>query len=479
MSSQEPLVEPEHVLDSADAGGKLIRGGSIRVSGFVVSLLIGLLSAPLLVRHLSVSDFGLYATVMSLSFVVTGLTEGGIGNVAVREFSQSSDSERERLLTSLIGLRIVLTTIGFCLAILFTRIAGYPPVVTLGVAICAVGVLLGAVQNTLAVPLAASLRLGELTAIDLSRQVTSTIIIVGLVVAGAALVPFFVAYSIAFFALLLATLYVLRGQRIPLRASFDRALWTALLRQTGIFALATAFAVAYFQVALISVSALSTDYQAGLYGAAFRVVDLANGIPWLLAASAFPIVARSAATDPERLRNALQRMFETAVVAGGALSVVIIVGAPVAMAFVGGGQAGSIDSRAPNDGRWNPFHLLHRYMVLCASLSSSSPLAAARQRGRLSPSRDSHNHFCAARRGSRRCVHHFDSRGSASHGVCDCPYAQPARTPRATACGGKSCLGRASRTSGGPPVGARARSRHVRGRFDLRTNHSGYQGSPT
>jgi O-antigen/teichoic acid export membrane protein len=326
------------VLDSADAGGKLIRGGSIRVSGFVVSLLIGLLSAPLLVRHLSVSDFGLYATVMSLSFVVTGLTEGGIGNVAVREFSQSSDSERERLLTSLIGLRIVLTTIGFCLAILFTRIAGYPPVVTLGVAICAVGVLLGAVQNTLAVPLAASLRLGELTAIDLSRQVTSTIIIVGLVVAGAALVPFFVAYSIAFFALLLATLYVLRGQRIPLRASFDRALWTALLRQTGIFALATAFAVAYFQVALISVSALSTDYQAGLYGAAFRVVDLANGIPWLLAASAFPIVARSAATDPERLRNALQRMFETAVVAGGALSVVIIVGAPVAMAFVGGGK---------------------------------------------------------------------------------------------------------------------------------------------
>ena len=38
----------------------------------------GAVSAPLLVRHLSVEDFGLFVLVTSIVFVVTGLTEGGL-----------------------------------------------------------------------------------------------------------------------------------------------------------------------------------------------------------------------------------------------------------------------------------------------------------------------------------------------------------------------------------------------------------------
>jgi O-antigen/teichoic acid export membrane protein len=334
---QAAAVAEADVLDSAEAGGKVIRGGALRVGSYVGGLLIGLISAPLLVRHLSVADFGLYATVTSIMFVVNGLTEGGLGNVAIRSYATAGPGERRRLLDSLMGLRVVLTVSGALLAVAFTLVAGYPPAVVVGTAIATSGLLLGAWQNTLAVALQGELRLGSLAGIDLVRQITSTALIAALVVAGAGLVPFFVVLPAGLGAMLAATVRAGRGRiRAWPRVDVDR--WKSLLRETALYAVATALGVLYFQVAIISTSVLSTHEEAGYYGAAFRVVDLANGVPWLLAGSAFPILARAASNDADRLRYATGRLFETALLIAGVFCVAIVVGAPFALEVVGGAK---------------------------------------------------------------------------------------------------------------------------------------------
>ncbi len=152
------------VLDSREAGGKVIRGGGLRVSSYVFSLGIGLLSAPLLVRYLSIEDFGLFVTVSSIAFVVAGVTEGGFSAVAVRTYAVSSSEDRARLLDALLGLRVVLTTLGVAIAIGFTVVAGYPSEVTIGTAIAGAGIFIGAWQNTLVVALQSELKLGSVAA---------------------------------------------------------------------------------------------------------------------------------------------------------------------------------------------------------------------------------------------------------------------------------------------------------------------------
>jgi O-antigen/teichoic acid export membrane protein len=336
---QEPAlaagaVAESDVLDSTDAGNKVIRGGGLRIVSYVGGILVGLISAPLLVRHLSVADFGLYATASSIVFVVGGLVEGGLGNVAIRGYAQSDGVERRRLLDALLGLRFVMTITGLLAALLFTVIAGYHWQVTAGVAIGGVGMILGAWQVTATVPLQAELKLGSLAGIDLVRQVASTVGIATLVLAGAGLVAFFTISPLAFLCALAATLFVARGR--GMRPRVDVARWKRLLKETALYAVATALGVLYFQVAIISTSLLSTATQAGYYSAAFRVVDLANGVPWLLAASAFPLLARAAHNDVDRLRYATQRLFETALVVGSAFCVAIVIGAPFALQVIGG-----------------------------------------------------------------------------------------------------------------------------------------------
>lgn len=335
MSSQEPIVEPDHVLDSPEAGRTVIEGSTLRLVGFGISLAVGVLTAPLLIRHLSVAEFGIYATVGSILFMITGLTEGGIGNVGVREYAQGEASARAALLRHLLGLRWALMIAGITAALTIIEALDYPREVFVGVAIGALGALVGALQHTISIPLASALRLGRLTVIDLSRQLASTALMVALVIVGASVVPFFWVYVAGFVAMVIVTVCLISPPRLLLPA-IDRKAWGYLLRQTGLFAFASAISVVYFQVALVSVAALSGAEQAGLYGAAFRVVDVLNGIPWLIAASAFPIVARSALTDRARLQYALQRMFETMVVASGGLVVLLVVGTPAILTFIGG-----------------------------------------------------------------------------------------------------------------------------------------------
>jgi O-antigen/teichoic acid export membrane protein len=85
-------------------------------------------------------------------------------------------------------------------------------------------------------------------------------------------------------------------------------------------------------------SLLATRTQTGYFSLSFRILDIVNGIPWLLVASAFPILARAARDDDERLRYALQRLFDGGLVVGGFFSLCVIVGAPFAVKVIGGAK---------------------------------------------------------------------------------------------------------------------------------------------
>ena len=268
-----------------------------------------------------------------------------------------------------------MTTLGVAIAIGFTVVAGYPSEVTIGTAIAGAGIFIGAWQNTLVVALQSELKLGSVAAADVVRQIVTTASIALLVVAGAGLIAFFAASPVAFTAMLLATFAATQGL-VRLRPAFDLALvgciWPA--RQPS-NALATALGVLYFQIALISVSLLSTETEAGFYGAAFRVVELANGVPWILATSAFPLLARASHNDADRLRYATQRLLETALVAGGLFAVVIAVGAPLRAAGDRRLEARPGDPDAAHPGRRCAFHVPGRDLGIHVALAAAPPRA--------------------------------------------------------------------------------------------------------
>jgi O-antigen/teichoic acid export membrane protein len=323
------------VLDSAEAGGKAIRGAGFRVVGYAASLLIALAAVPFMIRHLGAVDYGYYITVSSIVFIIGGLTEAGLTALGVREYSTLAPGDRHRFQRSLIGLRFILTASGVLLAAGLAWVTGAATEVVTGTLIAGLALLIGLTQQTYAIPLMAELRIGWMTALDVIKQTVLTSVFLLAVALGAGLPAFFWAAVVAAIVLFVITLVLVRGHA-PLLPSRDVSSWAQVLRETLPYAVAAAVGLIYFRIAVILMSYVSTPEETGIYSAAFRIVEVAATLPLMLVLSIFPILARAARDDQERLSYALQRVFEVSLIVGTLLAIGLAVAAPFAIDVVAG-----------------------------------------------------------------------------------------------------------------------------------------------
>jgi O-antigen/teichoic acid export membrane protein len=325
------------ILDTPAAGSLAIRGGAIRLLTYVVGVGATVASAALLFRHLGVEDSGRYVLVLSLVTLTAGITDAGLSTLGVRELALRRGEDRHHFIRNLLGLRAAFGLVGALAACAYAVIAGFGSTLVLGTAIAGLGVVIQNLQGTLATWLQAELRLGWVAIADLLRQLVTVLGIVVLVLLGASLLPFFVIGVIAGAAALVMTAVLVR-RAMPFAPAFESRRWAELLRDTLPFALAVAVAALYFRLAILLVDLVSNSTQTGYFGVSFRIVEVLIVIPQLVIGAGFPIVARAARDDADRLQYGLQRMVEASLLLGTLIAVGLGVGAPVAIDLVAGGE---------------------------------------------------------------------------------------------------------------------------------------------
>ena len=335
--TDEPSPEAEvvDVLDSEHAGTKAIRGGAVRTAGFGLALLFSAVSVPFMVRHLGPVDYGYFVTVSSIVFIIGGITEAGLTNLGIREVSVLDSDARVSFLSNLVGLRFALTIPGIAIAVALTWVTGANAPIIYGTAIVGFGLLLTLTQQTYMIPLNAQLRLGWVTVLEVLKAGTLSAFFIAAVIAGAGLVTFYWASVVASAVMIAATLLLVRHHG-SLRPSFDLRIWRRILRETLPYAAAVAVGLVYFRIAVVLMSYVSTGEETGIFSAAFRIVEMLAIIPWIVVSSAFPILARAARDDENRLGYAVQRLFEMCLIIGVGLAVCLAIGAPFAISVIAG-----------------------------------------------------------------------------------------------------------------------------------------------
>lgn len=328
------IAEPD-LLDSEEAGPKAIRGGAIRIVGYGAQVLAGVGSSALLFRHLGVVDTGRYATVLALVAIVSGATEIGLTTIGIRELAVRDEDGRRRLMQNLLGLRLALSTLGIAAVAAFAWAAQYGTTLVAGTLLAGIGVVAISVQSTLAISLMAGLRLGWVTMLELVRQALFATGIVALVLAGAGLVPLLAMQAPPAIVALLLTAWLVRRD-VPLVPAFHPHEWRPILREVLPFAAASIVAAVHFRAALIVLGLVSTEAETGYFGAAFRVTEVLLLVPNLLVGAAFPIFARAARDDHERLAHGVDRVFSAAMAVGGAMMVALVLGAPFVIDVIAG-----------------------------------------------------------------------------------------------------------------------------------------------
>jgi O-antigen/teichoic acid export membrane protein len=334
-----PLLpeDPLRVLDSPTAGARIIRGGALRTGTYIAGVALGIGSAALMTRHLGVEDFGKYVIVTSLIAIVAGLTDVGLSNIAAREFATLEREERDRLIANVLGIRLTIAAVGVGAATGFAALAGYDSVMVVGTVLAGVGLVIATAQQTYSIPIGAALRFGWLGTLDLLRQVAFVAVVVVLLLADAGLLPFLAA-TIPASVLALAVAIPLVRRIAPLLPRFERSEWVKVLRLIGVYAAAAAVGTIYVSAVIVTTSLVGTADESGYLGAAFRIFTVLAGVPLLLVSTAFPVLARAAHTDYERLQYAVQRLVDIALVVGTWMGLATMLGAGVAIDVVAGAE---------------------------------------------------------------------------------------------------------------------------------------------
>lgn len=328
-------LDPVEILDAPTAGGKVIRGSVPRIGGYVVGVLLGVVSASLMIRHLGVENWGRYVTVTSLVAIVGGLSEAGLSAIGAREYATRSGSERDGLMRNLLGLRLAITAAGVAAAVVFAVVAGYEGLLIAGTVLAGLALLLNVAQQMYMIPLGTALKIAWVSALDLARQLASVLAVILLVVAGAGLLPFLAVPLPVGLLVLVMTIVLVRGA-IPFRPAFERTQWKHVLQLTLVYSAAAAVASIYASLTVVIGSLLTSDKEIGYYGASFRVFSVLSAMPLLAVNLAFPILARAAENDESRFRYVIQRLFETSLIFGAWLSLATILGASFAIHIVAG-----------------------------------------------------------------------------------------------------------------------------------------------
>lgn len=309
--------EPD-VLRTPLAGALVIRGGALRGGGYAAGVLLGAATAVVLTRALGVEDFGRYGAVAAVIGIVSVITDAGLTAVGSRELALRPRSERGELLRTLVALRLVISLAAVAAGTAFSALVGYDRIMVAGTALAGLGVLLVNTQATAMMPLSVELRVGTVTAFETLKQALTLAGVGALAAAGAPLLAYFLVQAGVGAAALALTPLALGGAA-SLAPRLDRRAAGRLLREALPVALAIVMNVVYLRLLVILVSLGGDNRETGLYATAFRVIEMLVGLPTLVLSVALPLLS-VAGSDPARLRYAVQRLFDVAILGGAAVA---------------------------------------------------------------------------------------------------------------------------------------------------------------
>jgi O-antigen/teichoic acid export membrane protein len=275
----------------------------IQIIARILNLALGVVVTFILARGLGSSDFGIWSTLFAACQIVGSFGELGLTQVTVSRAAADPDRE-PRWLGALLLLRLLVVipiTVVSLIAVLLiapsanARLAG---VLIACVALAGAPSVVGAV-----------FQLRVRNDISMALLTVNSIVWAGAAIAVASASGGLTAFAGAFlFTTTLTTALTvaiaLRFTKVRVRGA--RQLWRPLLSVGVGVGIAGIFVTGYVKLDQILVFEFAGSHQAGLYGAAYRLLDQVQFIPISVMTTLFPLIATAYAARRDRVRNLLQ-----------------------------------------------------------------------------------------------------------------------------------------------------------------------------
>ena len=280
---------------------------AIQVIGRAVTGILGLVAISLSTRYLGLNHYGQLTTALIFVGLFSAICDAGTATIAVRELVQS-----QRKPASVVGNVLILRTLLGLAAVVLTLVLGqliYPgsgsQPIRLAIDLLSLTLLLTTIQDAVTATLVARLRNDLLVIGDIIGRLVSLAAIilvihqhwgfVGLIWATLA------GVMANFVSDCLCGIFYIKPDLHPDPAYMKRVLWLSAPIGAGVILNSIYFKADGFLLSLFKGSA-----SVGLYGVAYKLVELTMAFPIFFTAAVFPLTS-AAAHDVKRLNEITAR----------------------------------------------------------------------------------------------------------------------------------------------------------------------------
>lgn len=296
----------------------------------------------LLARALSVSDFGLYSTAMSLTAMGTAVMSGGIASLGIKALLEDPDRQA-RTMSAFILLRESLTAVAFLVLVGVARTADVDATLPTLIALTS---LFARGFDATEIWFQSQVQMGAVARARIASVLAMLIVRVGFALTGASLTTFLVLYVVeAVISSCVVLLAYLRADGSPGLQRVSPRVSATLLAVSWPLLLAGLARQVNLRSDQVLLQALLGSSAVGTYAAAARLSELTYFLPMVFTTATFPAllaVRRQHGPDsPEYIRS-LQRSYDSACWTGVAIAVgIFLVGPTLIDVLFGGRYAGA------------------------------------------------------------------------------------------------------------------------------------------
>jgi O-antigen/teichoic acid export membrane protein len=288
----EKVYTRENILSSYMSLTRQIAHNTlIQIAGKIITTLLGLIAIAMMTRYLGAERFGWYITAISFLQFAGILIDFGLIPVSAQMLSEGTH-ERTKLFQNLMGFRALTAFVCLLIVPLVSLFFPYPHEVKIAITFTTVSFFAIALNQILTGFLQTELKMYAASFAELFGRIFLIVGLFFLIQGHAGFLPIMLVVTLSSVIYTLGMLFF-SSKYISLGMRFDWSIWKDIIVKMWPVTLSIVFNVIYLKGDILLLSLYRSQEEVGLYGAAYRVIDIVTQIAMLSMGLLLPLLSAS------------------------------------------------------------------------------------------------------------------------------------------------------------------------------------------
>ncbi len=266
-------------------------------------------------RYFGANIFGIWSIALSITGIMGIIVDLGMSTLMVREVSRNL-SARDKYLTNILVIKVILSILTFGLIMIITNIIGYTEIVKNVIYILTVSVIVGSFAGILG----AIFQVNEkMEYISLSTILSSIIMLLGtgIMIYYNLGIIFFAFLNVISAALVSAYIIIKYVQKFPLpELKIDFSFWKLTIKESWPFGVTALSGMLYNYIDSVMLSIAQGAEVVGWYSAAYRLMLILLFIPNAVNMAIFPVMSQFYTSSKDSLKLMNEKYFKYMIILG-------------------------------------------------------------------------------------------------------------------------------------------------------------------